>query len=300
MLRYSMAALALRIFSANSTTRRLYRKIGNTCGAARRERVADLDVRIARGDLLVELARKHHALKHGDRLLEIGTGWMHWFSLYPGLFFELELTGLDVWDNRQFSALIAAARKLRPVLVRRGEPAEVLARLDRITSAHDWNDLYARTRFEYVIQPQGSLAQFADHEFDSVISFHVLEHVPRANVDSLLQHMHRVLRPGACTIHQIGIDDHLAHYDRNASKKQYLKYSDRIWRAFFENDLQYFNRLQASEWQARFAAAGFELVERIAETRNVDALPIHPQFRHLPREDFGCTILTLVYKKPAS
>lgn len=299
MLRYSLAALALKTFSINSTTRKLYRRLGNRVGAARRENVPDLNVRVARGDLLVELARKHHALQNGDRMLEIGTGWMHWFSLYASFFFDLRITGLDVWDNRQFSALQAALRKVRPVLVGRGEGSDVIARLDRLSQAQGFDDLYARIGFQYVIEPQGSLAGFADQSFDSVISFHVLEHVPKDNVDSLLRHMHRVLRPGGCVIHQIGIDDHLAHYDKKASGKQYLKYSDRTWRTFFDNKLQYINRIQASEWQRRFAANGFQLVDRIAEIRNVEKLPIHPQYRHLPREDFGCTILTLVYRKPA-
>jgi SAM-dependent methyltransferase len=298
VLRYTLAALALKTFSLNDASRHLYRQIGNVLGARKRESVGDLDTRVERGDLLLELGRKHGALRDSDRLLEIGTGWMHWFSLYAALFYDLRITGLDVWDNRQFSALLAAARKLRPVLERRGENPAVLARVDRILQSHSMEDLYSRLGFEYVIQPQGSLAQFAAGSFDTVISFHVLEHVPRKNVETLLGDMHRILRPGGCAIHQIGIDDHLAHYDRRASKKQYLKYSDRTWQAFFENDVQYINRLQASEWQKLFADAGLTLIDRIAEVANVDSLRIHPRFGHLPREDHGCTILTLVYRKP--
>jgi len=297
MLRYSLAALALKTFSLNQASRRLYRELGNTYGARRRVTVGDFDSRLKRGDLLIDLCRKHHALRDGDRLLEIGTGWMHWFSLYAALYYDLKITGFDVWDNRQFPALVAAARKLRVVLQERGESQRPLARLDAIISSSDMAELYRRLNFEYVIEPQGSLAQFGDRSFDNVISFHVLEHVPRANVPGLLQHMHRVLKPGATTIHQIGIDDHLAHYDRKASKKQYLKYSDRTWRMLFENRVQYFNRLQASEWERLFTEAGFTLIDRIAETADVRSLRIHPRFRHLPPQDHACTILTLVGRK---
>lgn len=298
MLRYTLAALALKTFSLNGTSRHLYRQIGNVLGARKRESVDDLDTRVGRGDLLIELGRKHGALKDGDRLLEIGTGWMHWFSLYAALFHDVRITGFDVWDNRQFSALVAAARKLRPVLEQRGESPAVLARVDRILQSRGMEDLYSRLGFEYVIQPQGSLAQFAAGSFDTIISFHVLEHVPRKNVETLLGDMHRILRPGGCAIHQIGIDDHLAHYDRKASKKQYLKYSDRTWQTFFENDVQYINRLQASEWQKLFADAGLTLIDRIAEVADIDSLHVHSRFGHLPREDHSCTILTLVYRKP--
>lgn len=298
VLRYTLAALALKTFSLNDASRHLYRQIGNRVGAKKREAVVDLDTRVERGDLLLELGRKHGALKDGYRLLEIGTGWMHWFSLYAALFYDLRITGLDVWDNRQFSALVAAARKLRPVLEQRRESPAVLARVDQILQSRNLEDLYARLGFEYVLQPQGSLAQFPAGSFDTVISFHVLEHVPRQNVATLLDDIHRVLRPGGCSIHQIGIDDHLAHYDAKASKKQYLKYSDRTWRTFFENDVQYINRLQASEWEQMFAATGLTPIERIAEAVDIDSLRVHPRFGHLPREDHRCTILTLVHRKP--
>lgn len=298
MLRYTLAALALKTFSFNGASRHLYRQIGNIVGARKRETASDLDIRIGRGDLLLELGRKHGALKDADHLLEIGTGWMHWFSLYPALFYDLRITGLDVWDNRQFSALVAAARKLRPLLEQRGEAPAVLARVDRILQSQSMEDLYARLGFEYVIQPQGSLTQFAADSFDTVLSFHVLEHVPRQNVETLLGDIHRVLRPGGCSIHQIGIDDHLAHYDARASKKQYLKYSDRTWKALFENEVQYINRLQASEWERLFAAAGLAPIDRVAEVANIDSLRVHPRFGHLPPEDHRCTILTLVHRKP--
>jgi cyclopropane fatty-acyl-phospholipid synthase-like methyltransferase len=298
MLRYTLAALALKTFSANVATRKLYRKLGNAYNVVRRQSAPGLGVRIERGDLLVDLARKHHALKNGDRLLELGTGWMHWYALYAYLFFDLQLTGMDIWDNRQFAGLIATARKLRPVLIERGESAETIAKLDRIVAARNWEELYESTGFRYVIHPKGALTEFPDRSFELVMSFHVLEHVPRGGVETLLQDMYRVLEPGGCSIHQIGIDDHLAHYDHKASKKQYLQYSDRVWRTFFENELQYINRLQASEWEQRFAAAGFELIDRIAARPEMDALRVHPQFRHLPREDFDCTALTLVHRKP--
>jgi len=298
MIKYTMAALALKTFSANALTRGFYRMLGNSYNELRRRSAPGLNYRIERGDLLMALARKHRAIKHGDRLLELGTGWMHWYALYAGLYFDLQLTGLDIWDNRQFAGLIATARKLRDEMVSRGESADTIARLDRITTSRNWEDVYERTHFEYVIHPKGAITQFSDRSFDSIISFHVLEHVPRGSVYTLVNDMYRTLEPGACMIHQIGIDDHLAHYDRSACSKQYLRYSDRVWQTLFENELQYINRLQASEWDRLFTDAGFQILERIAPKKEIDLSLIHPQFRHLPKDDFGCTALTLVLRKP--
>ncbi len=299
MIRYTLAALALKTFSLNDTSRRLYRYLGNTYGARRRRSASDLDTRIAQGELLLELANKYAAFHDGARALELGTGWLHWYSLYASLFYRMRFVGLDVWDNRQLDALLETARKLRTALAsKQGNASSALARLDRLIEARSFEELYERMGFEYVLEPDGSLDGFADRSFDCIFSMHVLEHVPRGSVDALLANIYRTLSPGACTIHQIGIDDHLAHYDKKASSKQYLKYSDRTWRLLFDNDIQYMNRLQASEWAQRFEAAGFLPVERHAKGRTVEGLRVHPQFRHLPAEDYGCTILTIVYRKP--
>jgi hypothetical protein len=95
-----------------------------------------------------------------------------------------------------------------------------------------------------------------------------------------------------------GIDDHLQHYDPAESPKNYLRFSDRAWKLLFENDVQYFNRLQACDWIDRIGSAGFVFLERIAETADVGGLPIAPGFRHYRQEDLACTILTLVHQKP--
>jgi hypothetical protein len=127
---------------------------------------------------------------------------------------------------------------------------------------------------------------------------HVLEHVPTKYVPDLVNNMYRKLKPGKYTIHQIGIDDHLAHYDRKASQKQYVQYSDRTWRTFFENEVQYFNRLQMSEWLDAFRSAGFILEESIVEATDIASLKIASRFADYSHEDLACTILTLVYRKP--
>jgi SAM-dependent methyltransferase len=299
MIRYILAALALKAFSLNAPTRALYRKIGNTFGAKARHEVSDLGVRVERGDLLVALARKYDAIAPGAAVLEIGTGWMHWYGLYLRLFWDLRVTAFDVWDNRQYSALQAGFAKLAPVLQKRGVSADVQRNLSIIDDATGFEDLYNKLGIEYVIQPTGSIAEFEPASFDAIFSMHVLEHVPARNVRELVENMFRKLKPAGYTIHQIGIDDHLAHYDRAASPKQYIEYSDRIWKLLFQNEVQYFNRLQMSEWLGAFERAGFELQEKLVERTGIESLTIDPRFAGYDTADLSCTILTLVYRKPS-
>ncbi|MGH8573588.1 MAG: hypothetical protein ACREX8_13590, partial [Gammaproteobacteria bacterium] len=100
-------------------------------------------------------------------------------------------------------------------------------------------------------------------------------------VEDLLADFHRTLKPGGYMIHQIGIDDHLQHYDPAESPKNYLRFSDRAWKLLFENDVQYFNRLQACDWIDRIGSAGFVLLERIAETADVGGFADRAGFQAL-------------------
>jgi len=298
MIRYVLVALALKAFSINAPTRALYRKIGNTFGAKARQNVRDLDVRIERGNLLVDLARKYNAVTSGSAVLEIGTGWMHWYALYLRMFWDLRITAFDVWDNRQFSALTAGFAKLAVALQKHGVGPDVQRNLSIVNGATSFEELYRKLGIEYIIRSSGSTAQFGAASFDAIISMHVLEHVPRQNVAELVENMYRQLKPGGTTIHQIGIDDHLAHYDRSASPKQYIEYSDWTWKLLFENDVQYFNRLQMSEWLTTFERVGFMLEEQLTEKTCIDSLRVNQRFAGYDQQDLACTILTLVFRKP--
>ncbi len=114
MLRYTLAAAALKAFSATPQTRKLYRSLGNTFGGKQRAKGRiDLPSYLRRGMLLRDLYGKYENLQPNDRLLELGTGWMHWYAIFLRLAYECRITTLDVWDNRQFDALIAGVARMR-------------------------------------------------------------------------------------------------------------------------------------------------------------------------------------------
>ena len=299
MIRYGLAALALKAFSLNGTTRKIYRSVTNVLGQRSRHR-RSLGPYLERGALFLDLCRKYRAIDHGGAAFELGTGWLHFYSLYLRLFYDVRITMLDVWDNRQLAALKSSFARLRAHL-----PAAVTADAGAarvfaaISDATGYDDLYRQLGLQHMIEPTGIPSRCANESMDLVFSFHVLEHVPAERVEELLRHFQRMLRPGGVMIHQIGIDDHLAHYDSRESAKNYLRYSDHAWKRFFENDIQYFNRLQRADWLRMLQGAGFEFQEEIVERTDIESLPIAPRFRGYSRDDLACTILTLVHRKPA-
>ena len=289
MLRYAVAALTLKAFSLNAPTRHLYRRLGNRLGGKLRERGRfDLDAYIKRGELLVELYRKYENLKPNDRLLELGTGWMHWYAIYLRLAYECRIATLDIWDNRQFKGMQACFARLpnRAPL------------LDKVLKMQSFEELYELLGFEHVIVPDGQLDGFKSESLTSVFSMHVLEHVPTKYIQAVVDGMFRTMKPGHHTVHQIGIDDHLAHYDRRVSGKKYITFSNRTWAAFFENEVQYHNRLQPSDFRKIFERSGFELVQQEDERTTIHDLAVSKDFRHYSEDDLACTISTVVFRKP--
>lgn len=294
MIKYALAALALKIFSLSKPLKMAYRKIGNTLGEQTRKK-ANIDIYLQRGNLFISLCQKYDVIKEHDKLLEIGTGWIHWYSIYLSLFYNVNITMMDVWDNRQLGALKAAFVKLNET-AKDPLAAEYFRKIDLVANAHSFDELYSELNLDYVID-NSSLSRFPSNSFDFIFSFHVLEHVPREHTKELAGNIYRILKPGGFSIHQIGIDDHLSHYDKSMSSMNYLRYSDTTWKTFFENDVQYFNRLLMADWLDVFSQEGFLLKEKISEFSNIDSLRIHPKYRRYGKEDLSCSNLTIVHKK---
>ena len=304
MIRYFAAAAALKTFSYGPGMRRLYRSVGNVLGPRRRLRHGLNQNYLNRAREFLKRVRKIDAIHDGDSLLELGTGWVHWESTFIRLFYDTRATLFDVWDNRQLAALTKYFADLDQVIdkeidVRPEERDRVHALLRRVSSATSFNELYELTGSKYVINPWGTLDDLPDASFDAIFSCSVLEHVNKELLTEYIRNFERLLKPGGYSIQTIDIGDHLSYYDDHVSPKHYLKYSDSVWKHWFENEVQYFNRVQRSEWLELFQQAGLELVE-IEEELSLVAVSknsVANQYRNFDERDLQCTTLKVVHKK---
>jgi SAM-dependent methyltransferase len=291
MLRYFAAAQALRLASANGTSKKMYRRLANHLGGrARGKGLPHHYIQRAHDNLARIEARD--GIADGMTVMELGTGWTHWEALFTRLFYDVEVILFDVWDNRQFGGFIAYAAELKQRLRRDvPRPGHAIDRaeriLEKVLAAPDFDAVYALLNFRYLVQSDGSLAALADRSLDLIVSSDVLEHVSASAVPGLIDEMHRVLKSGGISAHRIAPFDHLKIYDPSVHDKHYLQYSDEKWNAWFANDVQYQNRIQHSEWLSLMEAGGFQV--ETAETlvgQPLNGLAIAPRFAHLPATDW--------------
>lgn len=305
MLKYLTTAAALKGFSCSPLTRSLYRGLGNRLGNRRRRKEALPRYYPERVRRMLRLQKRYQIVRDGDRILELGTGWLHWEALTLRLFCNIEAVLFDVWDNRQLGGLKNYLWQLSPMLsdgfeLSAKESSRAQSVIKQILNVESFGDLYDLLGFQYVIESSGSLSRLESSQFALVASGGVLEHVNRGALPALAREMKRILRPGGWAIHSIDIADHLEHYDRTVSPKLYLTFSEKTWRHLFENKVQYINRTQRGEWIDLFESAGFELVEEDASRVDIGRLQLADRYRQMQRSDLECTFLKVALRKPLS
>jgi SAM-dependent methyltransferase len=301
MVKYVTTAVALKCFSSSPLMRNLYRKLGNAVGNKRRSSEAMPGYYADRVKRMLRLQKQHNIVSNGDRILELGTGWLHWEALTLRLFYDIEAVLFDVWDNRQLGGLKNYVRQLGPMLSDGfGLTSEELTRAQSlvgdILKVESFSELYGLLGFEYVVESSGSLRQFSDKSFQLVASGGVLEHVKREGLPLLIAETKRILKPGGWAVHSIDTADHLEHYDRTVSPKLYLSFSEAKWKRLCENEVQYINRMQRGEWLALFRAHGFELIEEEVRRVDIGRLRLAERFADMDKGDLECTVLRLALK----
>lgn len=296
-MNYLVAAAFLKAFSLNSTTRSLY-------GVAKRFRRQERHIIHERAAWVMDLLPPPQSDRK-LRILELGTGWIHAYSLYPALLREDEIHCFDVSDMRYPLAHLkrAVMRAEEQITAWNTVPPTAIARMrnrvQEVLAAETRDDAYRILGITYHVASDG-LPAFPAGSMDFIYSIDVLEHVLASAFPSCTERWFSILRPGGRFAAQVGLDDHIAFNDKalGFGTKNYVRYSQRTWHLLLDNDVQYMNRIPASEMLRQFERAGFAIEQAVRDTNLVHHGPVHPDYGWLSQEDLQTVRLNLVARKP--
>ena len=304
MFKYVAISTAAKAFSVNDTTRSAYRKLGNVLLEKMRVSGGLSQPYVDRAVRLVDHCDRLELLEPGDRVLELGTGWVHWEATVLRLFFDVEVTLYDVWDNRLLGAYTSWLGQLHDRIdtafahlpAERRAQAKKLARQAMDVTTFD--ELYETMNFTYTVDPSGELTGVARNHYALAVSADVFEHVNGEQLPTYLATMRECLVPGGASVHQIDLVDHFHYFDAKSSPKNYYRYTDTAWRRWFESDVQYFNRIQRPAWMSLFENAGFDLVDAHTVSAPLAPMKLAPAYQGLATEDLECMQLLTVHRNP--
>ncbi len=237
-----------------------------------------------------------------SQFLELGTEWIHAYSLYPALFTDAEIWTYDVQESRSLHSIKLVIPTLRKQIddVLGVDPAAINAarsKIDQIENCQKLEEIYQVLRIKHTIDLEGQI-QFADDQFDAIYAMDVLEHVPARAFAALCREWFRIAKPGAPMVTEVGLDDHLTHYDKHRSQKEYLRYSRAFATCALDSRLLYINRMTATQIISAMINAGFAVEQADRELIALD-FPVHGDYADQADIDLRTVRLRLRLRKPA-
>lgn len=244
----------------------------------------------------------------GAKIMEVGTGW------HPVLPLCFILGGADsiatfdivrlLGQTVTFRLLDGLEKYIPKIAEVAGEDsASIQARLSEYRCSKNLDELLSKSRIEYFAPADGRATGLEADSIDLIYSNSVLEHVPPEAIRGLMEESFRVLKPGGLVMHNVACNDHYASFDKSISYVNFLQYGEREWR-FWNNPIQYQNRLRAPEFVELATKAGFEVINKKIHVRPgtleaLASLRIAPQFEGFSRDEIATTTVDFIGRKPA-
>lgn len=233
-------------------------------------------------------------------VLELGTGWFLTVPVALYLMGVNRIITVDINDlahpqlMREMLAVFAALplddwRERLPAIQpdRLENLRQVAAQINQ--AAHDDDAVTVACAAFGIERIIGDAAQLAlpSASVDFIISNTTLEHIPQPVLIAIFAHFKTLLAADGLMSHRTDMGDHYAHGDNSITHYNYLRYNDFVW-GFFNNALQYQNRLRLPDYQRLHTDTGFNIVFEDISTKQAPHFnPEHiaPQFKHYTTEE---------------
>jgi hypothetical protein len=241
----------------------------------------------------------------GQTFLEIGSGW---FPIIPMMFRMVGAERVYLTDPHRLldrNGILGAAGFLRDrkasVAERLGiDPAQVEDVVEGLDGL-ELDQMMEELGFTYLAPFEIGVDSVL--LVDGVFSQTVLEHIPPATIEDIVEGLKGSLPSGTVMSHGIDNTDHRSHRDNRLGRFDFLRYSETTWRMLCLNPQDYTNRLRHSEYVDLFERCGCQVrVERKyaskQEIEEVMGMQLWGRFREAPADDLAVAWSHLVCRLP--
>jgi SAM-dependent methyltransferase len=195
-------------------------------------------------------------------VLELGTGWYPVVPVALYLCGFSSITSVDLVQHMDAQGLYDVALRfidledrqaLRTLLPH--SQSDRIERLRQVVTDTNRPPIPADVALT-LMTGDASHLPFPDRHAGFIVSNSVLEHIYPHVLTPILVEFRRLLRPDGCMSHAIDLSDHFAHLDARITPYNFLRFSDRGWRAI-DNSIQPQSRLRVDGYRKLFAETGW-------------------------------------------
>jgi hypothetical protein len=209
----------------------------------------------------------------GRRVMEVGTGRR---LDMPLAFYLAGAASTDTVDLYRYLKPELVFGSLRNLLKNREEVGELFAphadggrhavdqRLEALAKVSGFEELCQLTGIRYHAPADARKTGFAAGSIDLQFSHTVFEHIPGDVLRDILIEAGRVLEPeNGVACHHIDLSDHFFQVDKSINMVNFLRYDEKQWSKYNDNQFAYHNRLRPPDYEGIYRDAGHEMLARV-------------------------------------
>jgi len=210
-------------------------------------------------EILMQLREIGFALP-GKRVMEVGTGQR--LDMPLGLYLCGAAT-VETFDLHRYlreelvlasvAAMTAESQRAVDLFAALADPQDVERRLDILGSARTLGELCTAASIRYYAPADAARTPLPARSIDLQFSYNVFEHIPREILADILRESNRVLADDGIACHSIDPSDHFAHDDPSISFINFLRFNEKEWKHYHDNQFAWHNRMRKDDYDRLYA-----------------------------------------------
>ncbi len=156
------------------------------------------------------------------------------------------------------------------------------------------NDILELCRIDYKSPTDARNTGLEPNSINYFVSKNVFEHIPIKSLEEIISEANRIITPDGLFINHIDYIDHYSYSDKNISKINFLKYSDKQWNFYANNKYAYTNRMRHKDYIELLKKLHHMIIneakdtdENILKQLNNNSIKLHKSYEEIDNKELA-------------